>query len=94
MAKTADVGASTHKARKPKKEISSLEITKGESGGHVMTHRFTHMEHAPEVHVFGASEGSQAMKHVAEHMDIPMADVGAGEGSEEKALESKESAET
>lgn len=93
MAKAADVAATTHKERKPPKKISHLEIHEGENGGHVIRHVHTHYEHPTVEHIFGASEGGAAMKHIAEHANISMADVGAGEGSEEATLESKESAE-
>jgi hypothetical protein len=94
MAKAADVGASTHRERKPKKTLAHIEVHEGENGGHIVRHIHTHYEHAPEDHIFGATEGNKAVKHIAEHANITMADVGAGEGSEEKTLESKESAET
>lgn len=90
----ADVGASTHKERKPKKAISHIEVHEGEDGGHIMRHVHTHYEHPPEEYVFGKGQSMEAHKHLAEHMNLPMTDVGAGEGSEEKTLESKEAAET
>jgi hypothetical protein len=94
MAKTADVGASTHRERKPKKAISHIRVEEGENGGHILTHEHTHFEHPPEVHVFGKGQSMEAHKHLADHLSMPMTNVGAGEGSEEAALESKESAET
>jgi hypothetical protein len=95
MARTADTMASTHAQRKPKKELSHIEVREGESGGHVMTHIHTHpMDHPAEEHIFGKGEGMAAHEHLATHLSMPMTNVGAGEGSEEATLESKESAET
>ena|ERR1700684_113323 len=97
MAKMADTRATTHAAQTPSKEISKIEISEGENGGHIMRHIHTQKIHPPEEHIFAKGESMQAHQHLAQHMNLPLANmtnVGAGEGSEEATLESKESAET
>jgi hypothetical protein len=95
MARQADTTASTFKERKPKKELSHIEVHEGENGGHILTHVHTHsFDHPNEDHVFGKGQGPEAHEHLASLMNMPMANTGAGEGNEETELESKESAET
>jgi hypothetical protein len=85
----SDVAATSHKSRKLPKVLESIEMKKGESGGHVLTHRFTHYEHAPETHVFGASEGAKLVAHLGQHMGL---DTAAAAGTEEN-VSAKEGAE-
>jgi hypothetical protein len=95
MARTADTMATTFKEKKPKKVLSHIEVHEAENGGHILTHIHTHsFDHPNEEHVFGKGEGMAAHQHLATHMNMPMTNVGAGEGSEETTLEGKESAET
>lgn len=95
MARTADVGASTFKERKPKKELSHIEVHEGENGGHIMTHVHTHpMDHPNVEHVFGKGQHMEAHKHLAEHLAMPMNDVGAGEGSEDVGTQPSQEEET
>lgn len=66
-----------HMLKMGKKELRSMEIEKGENGGHTVTHRFhpgTNGEYRESEgpHVFGASEGKQLMAHITEHLGIKM----------------------
>jgi hypothetical protein len=86
----SDVAATTHANKKLPKVLESIEMRKGKSGGHSLTHRYTHMEHAPETHIFGAEEGSKLMQHLSKHMGIKLdSEAAAGteenEGAKEKA---------
>jgi len=78
----SDVAATTHKEKKLPKVLESIEIKKGMSGGHVLTHRHTHFEHAPETHVFGDGEGHKLMQHLSKHMGVKL-DTEAAAGTEE-----------
>jgi hypothetical protein len=58
-----------------KKELRSIEIEKGEKGGHTVTHRFKqegngvyHESEGP--HIFGESEGKKLLAHLTEHLGI------------------------
>ena len=62
--------SSSSKERTPPKVLDHLEVRQGESGGHVVEHHFTHYEHKPEMHIFGQSEGPEAIQHIAEHAKI------------------------
>ena len=78
----SDVVATTHKEKKLPKVLESIEMTKGKTGGHVLKHRFTHYEHAPETHVFGTDEGQKLMEHLGKHMGVKL-DKEAAAGTEE-----------
>jgi hypothetical protein len=94
MARTADTMATTHRERKPPKQLSHIEVHEGENGGHILRHVHTHsMDHPSEDHIFGKGQSSAAHEHLATSLNMPMTDVGAGEGSEEKQIESKEAAQ-
>lgn len=69
---------------KPPKKLSHLRVypPQGEGEGHLIEHHFTSYEHEPERHVFAASEGQEALDHIAEHAGI---DVGEPEESMAKA---------
>lgn len=82
------------KTRKPAKKLSHVEIHEAENGGHTIRHHFTSYEHPPEEHVFGKGESMNAHKHLAEHLSMPMTDVGAGEGSAAIESSPKQEAET
>lgn len=56
--------------RTPKKEFSHLEVTPGKNGGVTVMHHFTSYEHKPEPHIFGESEGKEALAHIAKHAGI------------------------
>lgn len=84
MAREADTVATTHKERKPPKVLSHLEIHEAENGGHTVRHHFTHYEHAPEEHVFGANESQAAHEHIASAVNMPME--GAGEEPEAEGV--------
>lgn len=58
--------------RKPKKEIDHLVVRHAENGGHIVEHHHTSMEHEPEHHAFGPSEGEDMLAHVAHHMKISL----------------------
>jgi hypothetical protein len=58
-----------HHEEKPKKEIKHIEVKKGKSGGHIITHHHTHPSHAPEEHATGSDD--QMMDHMTEHMTTP-----------------------
>ncbi len=55
------MGGSSHE-EKPKKEIKHIEVRKGKSGGHIITHHHTHPSHAPEEHV--TSTDDQMASHM------------------------------
>lgn len=56
--------------RKAPKVLKEIAIMQGENGGHIVEHRFEHYEHPAEPHVFGKSEGPEAIQHIAEHAKI------------------------
>ncbi len=87
----SDVTASTHKQKKPAKVLEEMRIKEGEKGGHVITHHFTHYDHAPEAHIFGKSESGAAHDHIAKHMNMPL-DKEAAAGTEEN-VNAKEGAQ-
>lgn len=71
---------------KPKK-LHHMEVKEAENGGHVITHHFDNSMsgdgyHDPEQHVFGESEGHEAMNHIAEHANIKMSEPSESEGEE------------
>jgi hypothetical protein len=90
----ADTRATTHAAQTPPKKIARVEMSQGENGGHIIRHIHTQKIHAPEEFAFGKDESQKAHEHLATHLNMPMTNVGAGEGSEETTLESKEAGET
>jgi hypothetical protein len=57
---------------KPPKVLDHLRVypPQGEGEGHLIEHHFTSYEHQPERHIFAASEGQQALDHIAEHAKI------------------------
>lgn len=67
------VGNSRPKKMGPK-VLRSIEIEKGEGGGHTVTHRFKqgdgpyHESEGP--HIFGESEGKKLISHLVEHLGI------------------------
>jgi hypothetical protein len=57
------------------KEIRSVEVDKGEDGGHTVTHRFKQNDGGPYresegPHIFGASEGKKLVAHLIKHLGI------------------------
>jgi len=78
----SDVVATTHKEKKLPKVLEEISMKKGKTGGHVLTHRFTHYEHAPETHVFGDGDGEKLMQHLSKHMGVKL-DAEAQAGTEE-----------
>jgi hypothetical protein len=76
--------------KKPKKELSHVEVHMGEKGGHVVKHIFqqnyepTDMaSQTNEEHIFGAGEGEKLLDHLKKHLSIK-----SGEGEEK--VEGKE----
>jgi hypothetical protein len=70
--KHMDVASGAYDHRKGKqepaaKELDHMRVTPGENGGVSIEHHFTSMEHPPEMHVFGASEGKEAAAHFMKH---------------------------
>jgi hypothetical protein len=65
----ADSMGGAHHEEKPKKEIKHIEVKKGKSGGHIITHHHTHPMHEAESHVTGTDD--QLADHVMEHMGTP-----------------------
>ena len=59
--------------RKPPKELDHLRIREGEDGGHIIEHHFTSSEHEPEHHPFGKGQHAEVHKHIAKHMNLPLA---------------------
>jgi hypothetical protein len=53
----------------PKKELKHITVKKGKSGGHIITHHFTHHAHEPEDHVTKGDD--QLAEHVLSHMGQP-----------------------
>lgn len=86
MADYAEALSAKAKPRKAgPKELRSIEIEKGEGGGHTVTHRFKQNDGGPYhesegPHIFGESEGKQLMAHLVEHLGIK---VGGESGEEE-----------
>jgi hypothetical protein len=58
--------------KKMPKELRSIELRKAENGGAVAEHSFTHYEHKPETHVFGAGDGRKLSAHLEKHLGISM----------------------
>jgi len=77
--------------RKMPKELDHAEMREAENGGVVLEHRFTHYEHKPETHAFGADDGHKLAAHIEQHFGIKMpgrakggvASPGSGEAKEE-----------
>ena len=84
-------GAATR--RKPPKELDHIRVHEGESGGHVIEHHFTHVEHEPERHVFGEGQHKEAHDHIAKHMNMPMPKVAKVKKSTEAGEREKEESE-
>jgi len=65
------------RAQSERKVLSHLRIEPAEGGGHIVEHHFEHYAHEPERHVFGATEGDEAMAHIAKYakIQVPKADV-------------------
>jgi len=61
-----------HHEEKPKKEIKHIEVKKGKSGGHIITHHHTHPSHEPEAHV--AKDDDSMAAHMLEHAGTPPPD--------------------
>ena len=89
----ADSRATTHKEMMPEKKIAHIIMSKGENGGHIFRHIHTQKIHGPEEHIFAKGEAGQAHAHLATHMDMPMTNVGAGEGSEDEGTQPSQAAE-
>jgi len=78
--------------RKMPKELDHAEMKTAENGGVVIEHRFTHYEHKPETHAFGAGDGHALARHIEKHFGISMpgrakgtvASPGSGEAKEDE----------
>ena len=58
--------------KKMPKVLEHIQLMPAENGGVAAEHRFTHYEHKPEMHVFGANEGGKLMAHLQHHLGIKM----------------------
>jgi hypothetical protein len=58
--------------KKMPKILHHIELTAAQNGGAMAEHSFTHYEHKPEVHVFGANEGHKLAAHIEKHLGIKM----------------------
>lgn len=69
----SDVTATTMAKKKPKKELSHIEVHPGEAGGAAIYHLFTHYEHPKEgPHIFGKDEGPKLVAHLGKHLGMEM----------------------
>lgn len=74
--------------KKPPKELDHIRVREGEDGGHVIEHHFMSSEHKAEHHTFGPGQHVEAHKHIAKHMNMPLAtQVEAREKEEEDETE-------
>ena len=78
------------KREKMPKVLHHIELTAAQNGGAMAEHSFTHYEHKPEVHVFGAGDGAKLAAHIEKHLGISMPGrakgtvASPGEGAAEK----------
>ena len=55
------------RSNKPPKVMEHMRIMPAENGGVSVEHHFTHYDHKPEMHVFGAGDGKKFVAHVMKH---------------------------
>jgi hypothetical protein len=76
--------AMPREARRPKKKhLKRMTIEKAKNGGHSITHAYESgpdMPFEPDTtHVFGKDQGAEAMKHIAKHAGLKMAEAAPAE---------------
>jgi hypothetical protein len=90
----SDVTATTMAEKKPKKELSHLEVHPGEAGGAAIYHLFTHYEHPKEgPHIFGKNEGPALMAHITKHLGMENPTQGAAANKSAKETSESEAEE-
>jgi hypothetical protein len=78
------IRSATKAPGKPPKMLESLRVIPGEKGGVNIEHHFTSYEHPAEHFPFGATEGKQALDHIAEHAGIDAAGGSTPEEGDER----------
>jgi hypothetical protein len=71
-ARVAEAATEAPSKVKMPKVLQEMALRKGQTGGAVAEHMFTHYEHKPEVHVFGASDGAKLAAHIEQHLGLKM----------------------
>ena len=73
------------RSNKPAKVLEHMRVMPAENGGVSVEHHFTHYDHKPEMHVFGAGDGEGFKAHMMEHSGMAEAEAPADGADDEEA---------